>query len=71
MPPSQSCQAQACDLQSCLNKNAYTPENCEAAMRKLYTCCQSMYEKNGPDAESTACPMNNVVKRWLKAHPDK
>ncbi|EJD47044.1 DUF1903-domain-containing protein [Auricularia subglabra TFB-10046 SS5] len=63
------CQAQACDLQGCLNKNTYNPERCDAQMRKLYECCARMYDRNGTSAESTACPIESVVRRWLKNHP--
>ncbi|THU90518.1 DUF1903-domain-containing protein [Dendrothele bispora CBS 962.96] len=63
------CQAQACDLQSCLNKNTYKPEKCDAHLRNLYLCCQKMYQDSDGKAESTACPIPNVVSRWLKDHP--
>ncbi|KII95464.1 hypothetical protein PLICRDRAFT_98888, partial [Plicaturopsis crispa FD-325 SS-3] len=60
----------ACALQSCISKNTYSPEKCDNHLRGLYHCCQKMYEES-KDAESTACPMPNVVHRWLKAHPEK
>jgi len=59
----------ACNLQACLNKNTYAPDKCEDLMRKLYQCCDGMYASN-PDAESTACPMRSVTKRWLDRHPE-
>ncbi|KZV82882.1 DUF1903-domain-containing protein [Exidia glandulosa HHB12029] len=65
----QACQAQACDLQACLNKNTYNPERCDAQMFKLYECCAKMYDSKGKDAESTACPIESVTRRWLKNHP--
>ncbi|KAK7057931.1 Cx9C motif-containing protein 4, mitochondrial, partial [Favolaschia claudopus] len=60
----------ACDLQACLNKNTYKPEQCDERLRALYICCQKMYDEAGgsPDAKSTACPLPNVVNRWLKEH---
>lgn len=64
-----ACQAQACELQSCLNKNTYTPEKCEKHMRELYLCCDSMYKATQDKGESSACPMPSVVRRWLKNHP--
>ncbi|KAI0330402.1 DUF1903-domain-containing protein [Cubamyces sp. BRFM 1775] len=63
-----TCQAQACALQSCLKKNTYTPEKCDDHLRKLYKCCWSMYKETDGRGESTACPMPNVVRRWLKGH---
>ncbi|KAF6746326.1 hypothetical protein DFP72DRAFT_636861 [Ephemerocybe angulata] len=63
------CQAQACALQTCLNKNTYKPEECNAHLRKLYECCSAFYAANGGKGESTACPMPSVVERWLKDHP--
>ncbi|KAF5374654.1 hypothetical protein D9615_009006 [Tricholomella constricta] len=67
----QACQDEACDLQACLTKNTYTPEKCDSHLRKLYECCQRMYDSeggNGTASKSTACPMPSVVKRWLKDH---
>ncbi|KAF9262560.1 DUF1903-domain-containing protein [Marasmius fiardii PR-910] len=63
------CQTQACSLQTCLNKNTYQPERCDRYLRELYLCCQKMYDESDGKRESTACPMPNVVKRWLKDHP--
>ncbi|KAF5371671.1 hypothetical protein D9758_003535 [Tetrapyrgos nigripes] len=63
------CQAQACDLQACLNKNTYKPEKCDQHLRNLYLCCQRMYQESSDGkVESTACPIPNVVERWLKDH---
>ncbi|KAF9444118.1 hypothetical protein P691DRAFT_712344 [Macrolepiota fuliginosa MF-IS2] len=61
--------APACDLQSCLTKHTYTPEKCDHALRRLYECCQRLYDSTG--GESTVCPKPFVVKRWLKDHPIK
>ncbi|KAH7096831.1 DUF1903-domain-containing protein [Auriculariales sp. MPI-PUGE-AT-0066] len=62
------CQAQACDLQACLNKNTYTPEKCDTLVRKLYECCGRMYDKDN-GASSTACPSETILRRWFKNHP--
>ncbi|KAI0363997.1 hypothetical protein BV20DRAFT_1039624 [Pilatotrama ljubarskyi] len=62
------CQSIACALQSCLNKNTYSPEKCDDHVRKLYKCCWNMYKETDGKGESTACPMQNVVRRWLKNH---
>ncbi|KAF9465208.1 hypothetical protein BDZ94DRAFT_1160523, partial [Collybia nuda] len=59
----------ACDLQACLNKNTYKPERCDKVLRSLYECCQRMYDERGDDAEASACPQANIVKRWIKDHP--
>ncbi|KAM6504047.1 DUF1903 domain containing protein [Amanita muscaria] len=64
------CQAEACELQACLGKNTYKPELCDAYVRKLYLCCQKMYEETEEKGKSTACPIPNVIERWLKNHPD-
>ncbi|KAL6305091.1 hypothetical protein BKA93DRAFT_731448 [Sparassis latifolia] len=58
----------ACALQTCLNKNMYSPEKCDDHLRKLYKCCQAMYDDTDDKGESTACPMPNVVRKWLKNH---
>lgn len=58
----------ACSLQTCLGKYTYSPEKCDDQLRKLYLCCQSMYDDRGESVESTACPMPSVVRRWLKKH---
>ncbi|KAG2098425.1 DUF1903-domain-containing protein [Suillus discolor] len=79
--PSQSCQAEACALQTCISANTYSPEKCDAHLKRLYQCCSELYQDraenngtergNGSDQEniSTACPMQKVVERWLKSHP--
>ncbi|KAJ7469336.1 hypothetical protein B0H11DRAFT_1393667 [Mycena galericulata] len=72
MSDSEACQAEACALQTCLNKNTYKPEKCDERLRALYQCCQNMYDSAGGEASgatSTACPMESVVKRWVKDHP--
>jgi hypothetical protein len=68
---SQTDVAPACALQTCLNKNTYTPEKCDAPVRALYLCCARMYAAQGDGAESTACPMASVTRRWLKDHREK
>ncbi|KAF7350630.1 Cx9C motif-containing protein 4, mitochondrial [Mycena sanguinolenta] len=67
---SEKCQTEACALQTCLDKNTYSPEKCDDRLRALYMCCQKMYDA-APDSdpESTACPIPSVVKRWIKDHP--
>lgn len=35
---------------------------------ELYLCCQEMYMEGGDSAESSACPTQDVVKRWLDRH---
>ncbi|KAG8966892.1 hypothetical protein FRC03_011077 [Tulasnella sp. 419] len=59
-----SCQAEACSLQTCLNKNTYSPEKCDDKVMRLYQCCMNMY-KQGSEATSTACPKREVVERRL------
>ncbi|TRM63582.1 hypothetical protein BD626DRAFT_457005 [Schizophyllum amplum] len=63
-----ACQAEACSLQTCLNKNTYKPEKCDDHLKQLYLCCQKFYQETNEQAESTACPIPSVVKRWLKDH---
>ena len=60
--------SKACSLQSCLNKNTYNPEKCEQHVRRLYRCCWTMYQETAGKGESTACPMQSVVRRWLENH---
>ena len=54
----------ACALQTCLARNTYNAERCDEYVRKLYLCCFEMYAVQG--SESTACPKQSVVERWLK-----
>nr|GAT42995.1 predicted protein [Mycena chlorophos] len=69
----QACQSEACALQDCLNKNTHKPEKCDARLRELYECCAGTYEPSTigekGKVETTACPKEFVVKRWLKDHP--
>ncbi|KAH0829058.1 hypothetical protein J3R83DRAFT_2515, partial [Lanmaoa asiatica] len=60
----------ACTLQTCLSRHTYNPEKCDEYVRKLYMCCLEMYNIEGANAESTACPAKLVVERWLKRHPE-
>ncbi|EDR07833.1 uncharacterized protein LACBIDRAFT_298053 [Laccaria bicolor S238N-H82] len=64
-----TCQTEACDLQSCLNRNTYAPEKCEKNLRSLYECCQRFYKLTEGRGESTSCPLPNVVQRWMRDHP--
>ncbi|KAF7341201.1 DUF1903-domain-containing protein [Mycena venus] len=70
---SEACQAEACALQTCLNKNTYKPEKCDERLRGLYGCCQQMYDNapEGAEPSSTACPIANVVRRWMRDHPQR
>ncbi|KAI5993708.1 DUF1903-domain-containing protein [Pisolithus orientalis] len=65
-----SCHAEARTLGSCLDANAYHPDKCDKFVKALYLCCDEMYKKGGRGAESSACPMQSVVERWLKRHTD-
>ncbi|KAG2158600.1 uncharacterized protein EDB93DRAFT_1076500, partial [Suillus bovinus] len=71
----------ACALQTCISANTYSPDKCDAHLKRLYQCCSKLYQDrtenngtergNGSDQEniSTACPMQKVVERWIKNHP--
>ncbi|KAF8147388.1 hypothetical protein BJ912DRAFT_1017918, partial [Pholiota molesta] len=48
-----------------------SPDKCDRHLRNLYECCQRMYDETSGKGESTACPMPQVVTRWLKDHPKK
>lgn len=63
VPP---CQNEACSLQSCLNRNTYSPEKCDTYLLKLYECCTSLYAATDGKGESTACPDERVVRRWME-----
>ncbi|KAH9485837.1 Cx9C motif-containing protein 4, mitochondrial [Psilocybe cubensis] len=65
------CQTEACSLHDCLKKHTYSPEKCDRHLRNLYECCQRMYDQTKGKGESTACPMPQVVARWIKDHPRK
>ncbi|PAV23179.1 hypothetical protein PNOK_0024700 [Pyrrhoderma noxium] len=60
------CQDEACSLQSCLGRNTYSPEKCNAQLRRLYECCREMYVDTSGKGQSTACPKEQVVRRWLE-----
>ena len=59
----------ACELQSCLGKNSYSPEKCDKYVRDLYICCADMYNSTNDKGESTACPMPLIIRRWFQNHP--
>ncbi|KAN0125741.1 hypothetical protein V8E52_000948 [Russula decolorans] len=56
----------ACALQTCLSRNTYAQEKCADHMRKLYECCQALYDATEGRGESTACPTPSTVQSWLK-----
>ncbi|GMK57501.1 hypothetical protein CspeluHIS016_0403350 [Cutaneotrichosporon spelunceum] len=66
------CQAEACAIQACLDRNGYNEAKCQAAVRRLYECCADMYARSaaagtsGTDGTSPSCPMPSVVQRKLK-----
>ncbi|KAL1408469.1 Cx9C motif-containing protein 4, mitochondrial [Vanrija albida] len=68
----QECQAEACAIQACLQKNNYAEARCAAAVRDLYACCAAMYARardaGVPEAEakSESCPIPSVVARKMK-----
>ncbi|EIM80743.1 DUF1903-domain-containing protein [Stereum hirsutum FP-91666 SS1] len=64
------CQAEACSLQTCLSRNTYNPSKCDSHVRKLYECCQMMYDSTDGKGESTACPIPSAVTRWFRNHPE-
>ncbi|KAF9237866.1 hypothetical protein BU15DRAFT_48192, partial [Melanogaster broomeanus] len=59
----------ACALQTCLTRNTYTPDKCDEDLRRLYACCSEMYRREDGNVESTPCPMQSVVERWLQRNP--
>jgi Mature-T-Cell Proliferation I type len=60
----------ACSLQTCLNKNTYSPEKCDNQVFALYECCQNLYkaQANGIQIDPTSCPQQSVIRRWMKRH---
>jgi Mature-T-Cell Proliferation I type len=60
----------ACSLQTCLNKNTYSPEKCDNHLFALYECCQNLYkaQATGIQIDTTSCPQQSVVQRWMKKH---
>ncbi|CAK9784280.1 DUF1903-domain-containing protein [Cutaneotrichosporon oleaginosum] len=60
-----TCQAEACAIQDCLDRNGYNEAKCQAAVRRLYECCAEMYAREG-EAKSPSCPTPQVVQRKLK-----
>ncbi|BEI80649.1 hypothetical protein CcaverHIS002_0111780 [Cutaneotrichosporon cavernicola] len=68
----QACQAEACAIQACLDRNGYNEAKCQSAVRKLYECCADMYAradaagKSAEEAKSPSCPFPAIVQRKLK-----
>ncbi|KAJ9114516.1 hypothetical protein QFC20_001389 [Naganishia adeliensis] len=75
----QSCQDEACAIQSCLSRTSYDQSKCEAYVAALYRCCDNFYKAVDKQAvtnlagqerpevvESTACPIRSVVERKMK-----
>ncbi|OWT35719.1 hypothetical protein J008_06491 [Cryptococcus neoformans] len=70
MSQSQDCQAEACEIQSCIQRNNYDESKCQSQIFALYKCCLNMYqttEKEGTKPpESSACPLKEIVERRMK-----
>ncbi|KXN70173.1 hypothetical protein CONCODRAFT_78994 [Conidiobolus coronatus NRRL 28638] len=47
------CQKEACDIQSCLQKNNYSDAKCIDFINKLADCCLQLREKG---EDSPVCP---------------
>lgn len=69
----------ACAIQTCLSQTSYNQEKCASYVTALYKCCANFYDqvnageyKNLSGIErqnvkdSTACPLENVVRRKIK-----
>ncbi|KAH9814064.1 hypothetical protein DFH28DRAFT_1083104 [Melampsora americana] len=65
-PSAPICQLEACQLQKCLNRYTYQPERCDELIKKLYKCCQMMYDENGDQIKSTACASKSKVKEKIE-----
>ncbi|KAG1866984.1 hypothetical protein C8R48DRAFT_600040, partial [Suillus tomentosus] len=59
----------ACALQTCISANTYSPEKCDAHLKRLYQCCSKLYQDRAESNGRESCPMQKVVERWLKSHP--
>lgn len=55
----------ACNLQSCLNKNTYSPDKCDNIARAFYECCLAL------EKPSEACPDKKMCRRWLDKHVEQ
>ncbi|WVO18626.1 hypothetical protein L204_106345 [Cryptococcus depauperatus] len=70
METSKDCQAEACEIQSCIQRNNYDEFKCQAQVEALYRCCLKMYRNaerdNSKAAQSTACPIKEIVERRIK-----
>lgn len=61
----------ACAIQDCLTRANYNEQKCASYVDALYKCCSGMYaaakEGGGEIPKSTACPIESVVNRRMKA----
>ncbi|EME49552.1 hypothetical protein DOTSEDRAFT_68361 [Dothistroma septosporum NZE10] len=64
------CHPQACAIQSCIQKNNYTEERCQAQIDALYACCNLFYKANGDDASTVSCPKANLLRLKMKQRSD-
>ncbi|CAI5756596.1 unnamed protein product [Candida verbasci] len=62
----ETCKAQACAIQDCLQSNGYNESKCTKQIDKLYKCCKQFYEENGKDAKSVCCPKFNLLQLKLQ-----
>lgn len=64
------CHATACAIQSCLSKNSFDEQKCQAQIDALYSCCNAFYEKFGDDAKTVSCPMANLLRLKIEQRKD-
>ncbi|KAJ9292541.1 hypothetical protein DTO271G3_8698 [Paecilomyces variotii] len=60
------CHPRACAIQTCLTKNNYKEERCQAQLDALYECCNAFYKERGEDAQTPSCPKPSLLKVKLK-----
>lgn len=66
MPTADPCQKEACNIQSCLQKNNYQEEKCAAQLRAMLDCCRKYFD------QSNACGgFKKEVEEDLKKNPVK
>lgn len=61
------CQAQACDIQACIQRHQFQQDKCEHLVQKLYKCCANFYQERGRDARCVSCPRPDILDKKLSS----
>ncbi|KAI9171944.1 Cx9C motif-containing protein [Paramyrothecium foliicola] len=52
--------------EDCLTRNNYNEAKCQEAVKALYECCASFYDRYGDEATTPSCPKPSLLRLKLE-----